>query len=68
MNWRDNLPNKLYPLAGSIIQYLDQKFGWDTILKFIKTLKNNDEESLCFIFGYSYEKLQDDWFLWIKEK
>lgn len=67
INWRSNLPGKLYPLAGSIIQYLDQKFGWDMVLKLIKTLKNNDEELIRLLLGSSYSELQSDWFLWINK-
>ena len=69
--WRQNLPGNLYPLAGSIIQYLDGLFGWEKILVFLKELKNsggNDAELSEGILNKKYSKLQEDWRKWLKLK
>jgi len=67
--WRQNLPGNLYPLAGSIIQYLDTGMGWDRILSFLKELKNsgsNDAELSETLFNKNYSQLQKDWRDWLK--
>jgi len=69
--WRRNLPNKLYPLAGSIIQYFDDLVGWKKILIFLKELKNlssNDTELFKTIFNKKYHELQEGWREWLKLK
>lgn len=68
--WRKNLPGNLYPLAGSVIQFCDEKFGWKTIVKFLKAQRNfgeNDEELSQKIFGISYQELQRNWREWLKK-
>lgn len=67
-NWKDNLPSNLYPLAGSILQYLEELFGWDSVLEFLKKLKqDNDDKLSTKLFNYSLAELQQDWYLWLKK-
>ena len=69
--WRRNLPSGLYPLAGSITQYLDNLVGWEKILTFLKELKNfgtNDAELSELLFDKKYPQLQDGWRNWLKLK
>jgi len=68
-NWRNNLPSNLYPLAGSMLQYLDEYFGWDLILEFLKKLEyNNDNELSIQLFKHSLTEIQQDWYLWLKKE
>lgn len=68
INWRNNLPGNLYPLAGSIIQYLNEKFGWNLILEFIKNIEDaSDEELIQDLFKSSYENTRNNWLTWLKE-
>lgn len=67
-NWRERLPNNLYPLAGSITQYLDSVYGWDKILVLLKGLRkssSNDNKLCVEIFGKKYSELQKDWRDWL---
>lgn len=69
--WRYNLSGKLYPLAGSIIQYLNNSLGWGKILTFLKESRNssnNDAELSEAIFKKRYSKLQENWRKWLKLK
>jgi len=68
--WRKNLPGNLYPLAGSIIQYCVETYGWSTVMKFVRGLKNsasNEEELSISIFKLSYSELQKNWIKWIQK-
>lgn len=68
-NWKQNLPSNLYPLAGSIMKYLDECFGWDFVLEFLKKLKYGDDDKLSIqLFKYSLMELQKDWYLWLKKE
>lgn len=68
--WRRYMPGDIYPLAGSIIQYCEEKFKWDAILKYLKELKDfgsNDEKISLDIFEISYPELQNNWRDWLKQ-
>lgn len=68
--WRKHTPGNLYPLAGSIIQYLVKRCGWEKIILFLKKLKNsakNQNKISLKIFKKSLEEIQDDWLKWIKK-
>ena len=63
------MPGNLYPLAGSIIQYLVKRYGWRKMILFLRKLKksaeNQDKISLD-IFKKSLEEIQKNWLKWIK--
>lgn len=70
IQWRKNCPDNLYPLAGSIVQYCVEKYGWPDVLNYIKGLKDfsANDETLCLkIFRVSYLELQNDWKMWLKQ-
>jgi len=67
--WTKHMPGNLYPLAGSIIQYLVKRYGWKKMILFLKKLKksaeNQDKISLD-IFKKSLKGIHEDWLKWIK--
>jgi hypothetical protein len=70
INWSKNLPGNIYPLAGSIIQYLVKRYGWKKLILFLKQMKNNsnNQNSLSKkLFGIYIAKIQNNWKLWLKK-
>ena len=68
-DWGQNVTGVYYPLVGSIIQYLDESFGWEKVLMFLKELKNsgsNAAELSESIFDKKYSQLQEDYRNWLK--
>ena len=69
--WRQNMPANLYPLAGSIVQYCEQQFGWNKVLGYLKEVRKsgaNDEELSARIFGFPYRELQKLWRDWLEKE
>lgn len=69
-NWTKQMPGNLYPIAGSIIQYLVKRYGWKKILLFLKKLKNsakNQNEISLLVFKKPLKEIQEDWSKWIKK-
>lgn len=67
--WRSTLPQNLYPLAASIIQYCIETYGLKSTLKFVKNLRDsasNEEKLSCEIYKISFDNLQNDWRNWLK--
>lgn len=68
IDWRIKLPDNIYPVGASIMQYIEENFGWNFIFEFIKNLKDygsNEEEISIKIFKKKYLQLQNDWREWI---
>ncbi|MFA5392520.1 MAG: hypothetical protein WC306_02390 [Candidatus Paceibacterota bacterium] len=65
--WRKHIPGNLYPLAGSIIQYLVKKYGWKKMILFLKKSAKNQNKISLDIFKKSLEEIQKDWSRWIKK-
>jgi len=68
--WIKHMPGNLYPLAGSIIQYLVKRYGWKKMILFLKKLKKSAENQnkISFdIFKKSLEGIQEDWLKWIND-
>ncbi|MDD3098671.1 MAG: hypothetical protein PHU82_02520 [Candidatus Pacebacteria bacterium] len=69
-SWSNHLPGSLYPLAGSIVQYIVKVYGWNKIILFLKKLRNsakNQNKISLQIFKKSLEEIQKDWLKWIKK-
>src|SRR3990167_1958439 len=68
--WRLNLSGNLYPLAGSIVQYCVEKYGWDAVLNYTNELRDsgaNDEKLSLKIFRVNYSEMQTNWKEWLKK-
>jgi len=69
--WRMYMPGNLYPLAGSIIQYLVKRYGWKKMILFFKKLKKsakNQDKIALKVFKKSLEEIRKDWLKWIKKE
>lgn len=68
--WRIQIPGNLYPLAGSVIQYLVTTYNWKKLISFLANLKNlaqNQDKVALKIFSRPLSKIQQDWLHWIKK-
>ncbi|MBI5147706.1 MAG: hypothetical protein HZA37_00955 [Parcubacteria group bacterium] len=71
LEWRKNMPANLYPLAGSIVQYCEQQFGWNKVIEYLREVRKsgaNDAEFSMRIFGFPYFELQKKWLGWLEKE
>lgn len=73
LTWLNNLPDNriMYTLAGSVIQYLTEHYGWDKVLKFLQKVDKDPETTSLFIqhiFNISQKEFQTGWQRWFGEK
>jgi len=70
LKWNKDVSGNLYPIFGSIIQYLINKYGWEKMISFLKELKNsakNQEKISIKVFKKSINDIQKDWIRWLKK-
>lgn len=67
--WFSQLPSLSYPLAGSFIQFLVEKYGIKYLVKFLRLLRKIETMRIVFkqVFGKDFLVVQKTWLFWLKE-
>lgn len=68
--WTKHMPESLYPIAGSIIQYIVKCYDWKKLIRFLKLLKDlskNQDQISKLVFRSSLKDIQNDWQKWLKK-
>lgn len=65
--WYHHLPSQYYPLAGSLVQYLTEQYGWEKVHMFLKSLKGLRALSKTFreIFNTDLDTVEKEWRKWL---